>query len=110
MFAGMFVFFTKYKVNNSDGNNSQKESNLSLSYGGSKIDHNSSVNSSALTAMYHAIIAPTRFSVNTSRFLVTNIAASQITTKFEHMVDKTFSCALFIYIQNIKHSNVIQYV
>ena len=96
MFTGMFGFFAKDKVDNSYSNNGQKKSNLSLSYGGGKINHNYSINSSAWTAKYHAIIALTKFSVNTSESLVTSIAASQTTTKFEHIAEKTFNCALLI--------------
>lgn len=94
MFTRFIRLFTKGYIHQSNSNNCQKESNLSLSYSWSQINHNSSDNPSVLTAKYHATIALTKFSVNISGSLVPNGATNHTTTRFEQIAENTLSCGL----------------
>lgn len=99
-------FFTKYIPNHRQSNDSQKESNLSLSNLWSKINHKYSDISSALTAKYQETITPAMSAVNINEFLVANIAMNHPATRFEQTAENIFNCDLLGSKENLIHFDI----
>ncbi len=115
MFTRTSGFFAKSHINYNKTNYQQRGGNLPISHYLIEI-HSSSKYSSAETAEYQVNIANNKSLVNKNLSGVVKAATSQITARFEHIVENTLNCARlvskekFINVHIIRKMEISQYV